>query len=36
MAFATRGVSQANVNASSLQEVVVPLPPLALNALLLT
>ncbi len=28
MAFATRGVSQANVNASSLQKVVVPLPPI--------
>lgn len=28
MAFATRGVSQANVSASSLQKVVVPLPPI--------
>lgn len=28
MAFATRGVSQANVNASSLQKVIVPLPPI--------
>jgi restriction endonuclease S subunit len=28
MAFATRGVSQANVNASSLLKVVVPLPPI--------
>lgn len=28
MAFATRGVSQANVNASSLQKIVVPLPPI--------